>query len=120
MFNKNPYINLIRLYWRFVPNRKLAVLMWSFSLIATLINLFAPYFVGKMINAIQVGGADVRKNMLFYLVLYSLVPFVSWLFHGNSRVWEQKLQFTTQTAYKLYLFQAVTSFGIPWHNDHHS
>lgn len=66
------------------------------------------------------GGADMRNNIIWYLSLYTLVPFVSWIFHGNSRVWEQKLQFRTETVYKMYLFQAVTSFGIPWHTDHHS
>lgn len=53
MFRNNPYINLVRLYWRFVPNRKRAVLMRTFSAISTLVNLLAPYYVGKMINVIQ-------------------------------------------------------------------
>lgn len=120
MFRKNPYINLIRLYWRFVPNRKLALLMWSFSFISTLINLLAPFFIGKLINVVQKGGPNMRHQIVIYLILFALVPFVSWMFHGTSRVWENKLNFRTQKAYKLYLFQAVTSFGMAWHTDHHS
>lgn len=45
MFKKNPYIQMVRLYWRFVPHRGWAVLMRSFSFISQLINLLAPYFV---------------------------------------------------------------------------
>ncbi len=111
---------MIRLYRRFVPNRLWALLMRTFSFISQMVNLLAPYFVGKMINAIQLGGADMRRSMITYLGLYTLVPFVSWLFHGTSRIWEQKLQFKTEAAYKLYLFKAVTSFGIPWHTENHS
>ncbi len=49
-----------------------------------------------------------------------LVPFISVSFHGTARIWEHTLRFKTERAYKLYLFQAVTSFELSWHNDHHS
>lgn len=62
----------------------------------------------------------MRQDMMHYLILFTLVPFVSRLFHGTSRIWEQKLEFRTKRAYKMYLFQAVTSFGMPRHTDNHS
>lgn len=120
MLKNNPYIRLIRLYRRFVPNRKLAVLMRSFHLIARIIYLAIPYFVAQILNAIQQGGPDMRNAILMNIIYLSLVPLVEWIFHGNARVWEQNLRFQTEKAYKLYLFQAVTSFDVSWHNDNHS
>lgn len=54
------------------------------------------------------------------MILYSLIPFLFWVFHGIGRVIERTVAFHITRNLKDRLFDMVTKLPFSWHTDHHS
>ncbi|MEI7478107.1 MAG: hypothetical protein WCJ81_06560 [bacterium] len=53
MFKNNPYIQLIRLYRRFVPYKKKAIRFMLMQFGGRMMQLVAPYLLGSILIIVQ-------------------------------------------------------------------
>ena len=119
----HPIIILLRFTWRYAKGRRLIFISYiTFSIIAHAILLLEPALIGKMLNVIQQGGdPDVLLVQIFkYLLIIFAIPFVFWIFHGISRIWERKTAFYIHLNYKQELLEQAFNLPLSWHRDHHS
>lgn len=77
----NPYIVMMRLYWRFVPSKKRALLFMGMQVCARLIVLCWPFVFGKILTIVQIGGPTMRNDIIPYMVVVFVIPVLEWLFH---------------------------------------
>ncbi|MDD2487612.1 MAG: ABC transporter ATP-binding protein [Candidatus Gracilibacteria bacterium] len=118
---RNPYINLIMNSYRFAKDkRKYFVLCIIFFVIANAIYLLQPFLFGQLLNIIQKGGPDMFHDFTVMLLLYSVIPFFFWIFHGNGRIMERLTAFHISKNFKEYIFETVTKMPFKWHADNHS
>ncbi len=120
---ENPLIYLFQKMWRYSEgNRRNVVLYISFSAIATLIMSLETVIVGTFLNTVQRDG--VSQESLFHLFsilsLFLVLEIVFWVFHGTSRVTENRNAFFVKANYKNYLLQGTMALPMEWHTDHHS
>ncbi len=71
-------------------------------------------------NTVQVWGAEAWPEIWKMLVALFLLNFFAWVFHGNSRIWEQVIKFDVAKNYVVNLFHKVSSLPLQRHNDNHS
>lgn len=120
MRKNNPYIYLFRKMRANAPSKKLLILMLSFSAISKILWLLEPLVMGKLINVVQLQwfeGRPLIRKILLGLVLLQLI---AWIFHGNSRLREEKIQFGVAENYTSDMFHKVASLPMQRHNDNHS
>ncbi len=123
LLKNNPIINLFRYNWRYsVGTKKQVVIFILLSIIANLIWLLEPIIIGRVFNSIQFSADDPKllgfiiKNLL--LLILTTVGF--WVFHGISRVMENKNAFLVRRNYKNEMFNKVMDLPASWHKYHHS
>jgi ATP-binding cassette subfamily B protein len=119
---QNPITHLTLVMWRYAEgSRKLLVLYSCGALIAVLISLLAPLAMAKVISAVEklqgddLLGATVRNGLL-----YALVGFGFWFFHGPSRVLEVTTAYEIKRRFQVAFFRKVTLLPTRWHKEHHS
>lgn len=112
--------------WREVASyasrrQKLIILAYHFVyLVAIGFNLLQPYLLGKLVNVLQAGGADVFQESLRYISLIIMASMGFWVFHGPARVIERRVAQQIYMHYLTVSYQRVTEMPIKWHQDHHS
>ncbi|EKE27111.1 MAG: ABC transporter related protein, partial [uncultured bacterium (gcode 4)] len=118
---RNPYINLVINSYKFAKEKKKVFIIWMILfVVANWFNLLQPFIFGQILNSVQKWWPDMFKNFTTFLLLYSLMPFFSWIFHWNWRIIERTVAFHISKNYKEYLFGIVTKLPFRWHSDNHS
>lgn len=105
---------------KWVPNKKLYFLAMLFSILAKIIWLLVPYFIGQMINVVQIWWWEMWNDLLPWIIMLIVTPFVARWFHGPARVREQHQQYLAIKIYKETLYHMMMKLSINWHSDHHS
>lgn len=118
--SKNPYRYLLKKMWYYAPSKRLVVWMFLFSIISKILWLIEPWILGNIINLVQIEWYDARNKIVWRLVSFASITFVFWLFHGISRVWEEKIKFDVAERYMADMFHKVSSLPMQWHTDNHS
>jgi len=121
MIKDNPVIYLFRKMWKY-SDRPQVVLYLVLSVFANIIWLLEPAVVAYILNIIQSEGVNGQNLTTILLLLLLLVGFtiLGWVFHGPSRLIENKNAFLVNKNYKKYLLDGVMSLPVGWHTDHHS
>ena len=121
MPKRHPYLNLLVTIWQFAKGKRgKLILIYSMSIIANLIIMMEPYFLGKFLNVIQAGGDDVLFRAGVVLAIYVSLSALFWAFHGPSRCMERQLAFHVHTSFARRMFEIVTKLPLQWHRDNHS
>lgn len=123
MFNKNPIVNLFRYTWRYsIGKKKYFLTFILLGIIANIILLMEPLIIGRVFNNVQFSYDDpelftyIIKNLS--LLILTTIGF--WIFHGISRVMEQRNAYLVRKNYKQEMFDKVLNLPAQWHKDHHS
>lgn len=122
MHSKNPLINLLKHAWHYsFDQKKWFVFVVVFSVISNVIWLLQPIVIGKIFNEIQFAVpsgqvAYVAKGVILLIVINA----VAWIFHGTSRVVENRNAFLIRKNYRQTMFERVMDLPTSWHKDHHS
>jgi len=117
----HPYANLLRTIWKFVKGmRKKFIITYSMFIVANVVLMMQPYFLGKFMNVIQTGGDNVIMDSAIILGIYVFLDVVFWVFHGPARCMERTMAFNIGRNFSVYMFNLVTQLPLKWHNDHHS
>ncbi len=118
----NPIIQLLKLAWKYSPNRKLLVFFVSLSILANVISLLSPLVVGWVFNTAQFDSADpnVFLKVLGGLSLIVLISLAFWALHGPSRILERKHAFLVELNFRQEMFDKVLDLPARWHKEHHS
>lgn len=123
LLRNNPIINLFGYTWRYsVGTKKQVIVFILLSIIANLIWLLEPIIIGNVFNSIQFSADDPKllgfiiKNLLLLI----LITVGSWIFHGTSRIMEDKNAFLVRKNYKNEMFNKVMDLPASWHKYHHS
>lgn len=122
MFSKNPLINLLKYSWHYSFNtKKLFVVVIVFSLIGNGIWMLQPIVIGRIFNSIQFAN---QKNQILFIAysvgLLVVLNVLGWVFHGISRVLENRNAFLVRKNYRQTMFERVMELPTAWHKDHHS
>lgn len=120
MIKNNPYIFLLRLYWRYLPNKKKTILFLLMQVVRRAVSLLWPFVLGKALIIVQQWGEWMLHRLLPYAIITLVIPFVEWLFHGPSRVMEENIAFDTAKTYKEDLYHKAISLPMVRHTDNHS
>lgn len=121
MFSKNPLINLLKYAWHYsFGTKKLMVYFVSFTVIGNIIWLLRPIVLGRIFNSIQFAGQNQVVSVAWGAGLLVLLFSLGWLFHGVSRVLENKNAFLVRKNYRQTMFEEVMELPTAWHKDHHS
>jgi ATP-binding cassette, subfamily B, bacterial len=96
------------------------VLAIGFFVISNIFVLAQPYIFGQVLNTLQIGGPDLWHNFVFFLILYSIMPFFSWIFHGFGRIIERTTALYIGKNFKEHVFSVITELPFAWHSDNHS
>lgn len=96
------------------------IFTYTLFVIANLITMLDPFFLGKFLNAIQEGGPEIIKNSAIYLGLYTSASIVFWFFHGPARYMERIMSFKITQNFSEHLFNVVTKLPLKWHKDNHT
>ena len=88
------YLNLLKTIWTFAKGmRAKFVLTYTSFVMANLVLMVEPYFLGKFFNVIQEGGEELVARSAFWLLMIFVSNLLFWLFHGPARVSERKMGF---------------------------
>ena len=119
---QNPITHLSLMMWRYAEgSRKLLALYSCGALIAVLISLLSPLAMAKVISAVEkLQGEDLLSATIRNGLLYALVGFGFWFFHGPSRVLELTTAYVIRRRFQLAFFRKVTLLPPRWHKEHHS
>ena len=116
----NPYIYLLKKMWHYAPDKKLVVWMFLFSVISKLLRLLEPRVLGNIINMIQLEWFAAWWKIVRWLVWLGSITVFFWIFHGTSRVWEEKIKFDVAARFNVDMFHKIGSLPMQWHTDNHS
>lgn len=122
MYSKNPLINLLKHAWHYsFDQKKWFVFVVVFSFAAHIIWLLQPIVIGEIFNEIQFAQptgqvAYVARGVILLIV----INIVAWIFHGTSRVVENRNAFLIRKNYRQTMFERVMELPTSWHKDHHS
>lgn len=120
---QNPIVYLARRVWSQATGyRSWVVAYLLMFLAAQLISICEPWVIGRLLNAVQIGGAKatVLHAVYFYAGCYLAIQTFFWLFHGPARVMERWVAFQLRSRYKARLFQQASQLTLQWHRDNHS
>ncbi len=121
MFANNPYVNLLRQAWHYAAGqRRTMVLCYALFLCANCAIIAQPWILGKTLNILQGGGADLFQRVLPWFIGYSGMMFIFWCFHGPSRVMERRLGFYIKQKFFAVHYAALVELPLAWHQDNHS
>lgn len=118
---KHIYLNLLATIWRYAKGMRVRlVLTYFLFIIANLVFLLEPYFLGQFLNVIQENGPNMVKESAIYLGGYSLLALGFWTFHGPARTIERVMSFKIFQNFADRMFYIVTKLPLKWHKDNHS
>ncbi|USN55547.1 MAG: ABC transporter ATP-binding protein [Candidatus Peribacteria bacterium] len=120
VMKKNPYWYLFLHLWKYAPSKKLVTWMLVFSFVSKILWLLSPWIIGNIINLLQLYGYAARDSIVLRLVAYAVIAVGGRVFHGFSRVREQKNQFDVAQAYMMEMFRKVASLPMQRQLDNHS
>ncbi len=115
-----PYIFMFRKMRNYAPKKGMVVIILIFSVISKLLRLIEPWLLGQIVNEIQINWAEWWGQIRVYLFSFVWVSLLARVFHGLSRVWEERMKFDISEAYILDSFKKVTSLPMKWQNDNHT
>ena len=118
--SKNPYWYLLQKMRYYAPSKKLVVWMFLFSILSKIVRLIEPWILGNIINLVQIKWYDAWNEILWRLFFFASVTFVFRLFHGVSRVREERIKFDVAERYMADMFHKVSSLPMQRHTDNHS
>lgn len=96
------------------------LLTYGMFVLANLILMAEPYFLGLVFNTIQAGGDDLFRRVLSYLTIYSSLAFFFWIFHGTARVLEREISYYISKKYNEEMFGILTNLPLKWHKNYHT
>ena len=101
--------------------KKSFVLFVVLSVIGNIVWLIRPIVIGRIFNTIQFSDQKNQMRLIAYSVSLLVVLYViGWIFHGISRVIENKNAFLIKKNYRQTMFEEVMDLPTAWHKDHHS
>lgn len=122
MYSKNPLLNLLKYTWHYsFDKKKEIVIFMSLSVIGNIVWLLQPIVIGRIFNAIQFTEQANQVAYIGYSVILLVILYaIGWVFHGLSRVMENKNAFLISKNYRQSMFKQVMDLPIAWHKDNHS
>lgn len=122
MYSKNPLINLLRYAWHYsFDMKKNFVIFVVLSAIGNVVWLLRPIVIGRIFNTIQFTDQKNQLHLIAYSVILLIILYtIGWIFHGISRVMENKNAFLIKKNYRQTMFEKVMDLPTAWHKDHHS
>ncbi|HHX58931.1 MAG TPA: ABC transporter ATP-binding protein [Candidatus Moranbacteria bacterium] len=114
--------NLLWHVWNYSPSKRKLVLILTLSFIGAVLFNLEPLVVGKVFDLAQTELDNPLLMQYIFWGLFSLllIEIISWIFHGTSRVMEQKNAFLVKRYYLGYMFKKTLDLPIGWHKKHHS
>jgi ABC-type multidrug transport system fused ATPase/permease subunit len=127
MSKQNPIFYLTRTGWQYAGTHR-PLMIWYVVLfgLAQAVSLAEPYVIGQLLNSVQKNvskGANLDRlvhDIYFYLLMFFLIQFFFWAFHGPGRLVERFVQFHIKANFKTSLFKMITDLPLQWHREHHS
>ncbi len=127
MSKQNPIFYLTRTGWQYAGTHR-PLMIWYVVLfaLAQAVSLTEPYVIGQLLNSVQKNvskGANFDRlvhEIYFYLLMFFLIQFFFWAFHGPGRLFERFVQFHIKANFKASLFKMITDLPLQWHREHHS
>ena len=111
----NAYLMLWKTAWQYAKGvRKQVLLFHAMIIIANIIFAFQPWVLGKIINTLQAGGADVIQQVAYWFAAYVGIMLVFWLFHGPARVIERQVAFQIKSNFFQDYYAKVLSLPMAW------
>lgn len=121
MIRTTPILALLTASWQYAGTRRpYMVLVMAMLLASQLAQLAKPYMFGQSFNAIQAGGPDLLRNVLFWLLLYGSMDLVFWALHGPARVMERNTAFAIRRNFFMDNYAHIRQLPLKWHQNHHS
>ncbi|MBD3244849.1 MAG: ATP-binding cassette domain-containing protein [Candidatus Moranbacteria bacterium] len=123
IFFKNPYSNLFKYFWKYSKgNRHMVVVFLIFSLISYGVTLIEPLIIARIFNNVQFNSdnPEFLELIVYNILILFLLTVIFWIFHGTSRILENKNAFFVRKNYKQEMFEKVVHLPSKWHRDHHS
>jgi ABC-type multidrug transport system fused ATPase/permease subunit len=122
MFSKNPLINLLKYSWHYsFGTKKWFVVFVILSAVGNIIWMLQPIVIGRIFNSIQFAN---QKNQILFIAysvgLLVVLNVLGWVFHGISRVMENRNAFIVRKNYRQTMFEQAMELPTAWHKDHHS
>ncbi len=109
--------------WQYADGNKHIVFLYIFlSVMASVVDLFPPFFLGRFLNEIQNNGIVSSNINYLSLQLFAIfiIPILFWAFHGPSRILEMGVAYKIDRNFKKYLLKCVMSLGLSWHGNRDS
>jgi ATP-binding cassette, subfamily B, bacterial len=122
-FKNNSFIILYTKTLFFARKRKKFVLLSTIlSIIAHIIQIFAPIIIAGILNTIQSQGINQENffQIIISLSIFVIIELFVWVFRWFSRTIEKKNAFFIRANYKEYLLKNIMFLPIEWHNNIHS
>jgi ATP-binding cassette, subfamily B, bacterial len=118
---QNPYFSLLRIAWKYArAEQRKYVWIYVLFMFSNIAMAMYPVIWGLYVNDIQKEGADVLRSSIVYGVLYLLVRFVDWAFHGPARLMERELAFNMSRNFLQEIYHKALHLPVIWHQDNHS
>ena len=118
---KRPYLNLFKIIWQFSAGKHWQICgIYLLFILANLIRMAEPYFLGRFINAIQTGGPQMFHESIKFMAIYASISFFFWALHGPARCLERKMSFSIYQKFSQHCFRIISELPLAWHKDHHS
>jgi ATP-binding cassette subfamily B protein len=117
----NSYISLLKTAWHYARDeRKRYVLVYSLFIFSNLADAFNPILLGWFINKIQDDTSHVLRYAGMYAIIYFVLKFIEWSFHGPARIMERQLAFNLSRNFLQERYHQALHLPVKWHQDHHS
>ncbi|MBS1600105.1 MAG: ABC transporter ATP-binding protein [Bacteroidetes bacterium] len=117
----NSYISLLKTAWRYARNeRKRYVLVYAMFIFSNLADACYPIVLGWFVNKIQDDTSQVLRYAVYYAIIYFVLKFIEWSFHGPARIMERQLAFNLSRNFLQERYHQALHLPVKWHQDHHS
>ena len=119
---KNPYIQLVKITWKYAGHRRKKYLLAYFLFIlASLTLLLTPFVLALLINHLQTNGLDqLGKSFLLIGIGFLGIDILFWVFHGTARIMERHTSYYVIKNFKSDIYQKLLKLPLKWHKNHHS
>ena len=122
-WRQNPILNMLWYTWKYsAGHRHMFYGFIILSICGNLIGLLEPIAIGRIFNTVQtsLGENEIIRALLINLFLLLAINFGFWLFHGPSRIIEERNAFMVRRSYRNDMFRKVMDLRPEWHDNHHS
>lgn len=118
---QNPYIQLIKETYKYAgEKRRMFVMSIILLIVANSINMIHPYILGLLFNELQYPGENALQTAIVYLLIYTAIPFIFWIFHGPGRIYERTVSFEVVKNLECKLYEITSHLPLKWHKSNHS